>query len=65
MRMDSKVITRTNTDPQILSFDVLDEFLERVANIKQSAFTLVFCTSNWDSCGMPHSVGGDRGEIAQ
>jgi hypothetical protein len=35
--MDSEVITRTNTDTESLSFDVLDELLERVANAKQSA----------------------------
>jgi hypothetical protein len=33
-------------------FDIADEVLERAANAEQSAFTLAFCTSNWDSCGM-------------
>jgi hypothetical protein len=51
--MDSGVITKSNTDSEILSFDVLDELLERVANAEQSAFTLAFCTNNWDNCGMP------------
>jgi hypothetical protein len=63
--MDCDVIAKTNTDTEILSFDVLDELLERVGDAKQSAFTLAFCTSNWDSCGMPRSEGGNRGEIAQ
>ena len=38
---------------QILTIDISDDVLERAANAEQSAFTLAFCTSNWDSCGMP------------
>jgi hypothetical protein len=44
--MDSEVITKSNTDTEILRFDVLDELLERVAKAEQSAVTLEFCTSN-------------------
>jgi hypothetical protein len=39
-------------DAQVLTFDIADEVLERAANAEQSAFTLAFCTSKWDSCGM-------------
>ena len=51
--MHDEVITQTKADREILSFDVSDELLERAANTEQSAFTLSFCTSIWDSCGMP------------
>ncbi len=51
--MDNEVITQTKTDREILRFDVSDELLERAANAEQSGFTLAFCTSYWDSCGLP------------
>ena len=50
--MDNEVITQTEADQKILSFDVSDELLERGANAEQS-FTLAFCTSSWDNCGSP------------
>jgi len=49
--MDNEVITQTKADREILSFDVSDELLERAA--EQSGFTVAFCTSYWDSCGLP------------
>ena len=57
--MDSGVITKSNTDSEILSFDVLDELLERVANAEQSAFTLALGQ-------LRHAAheGADRAEIA-
>jgi hypothetical protein len=51
--MDNEAITQTEADQKILSFDVSDELLERAATAEQSAFTLAFCTSHWDSCGLP------------
>jgi hypothetical protein len=51
--MDNEVITQTKADQEILSFDVSDELLERAATAKQGAFTLAYCTSHWDSCGLP------------
>ena len=51
--MDNEVITQTKADQEILSFDVPDQLLERAANAKQGAFTLAYCTSHWDSCGLP------------
>jgi hypothetical protein len=38
---------------QVLTLDISDEVLERAATAEQSAFTLAFCTSHWDSCGLP------------
>jgi hypothetical protein len=51
--MDNEVVTQTKADREILSFDVSDESLERAANPEQSGFTLAYCTSYWDSCGLP------------
>ena len=51
--MDDEVITQTKADREILSFDVSDELLERAANVEKSGFTLAYCTSYWDSCGLP------------
>jgi hypothetical protein len=39
-------------DEQVLTVDIPDEVLERAA-AEQGAFTLAFCTSNWDNCGLP------------
>jgi hypothetical protein len=39
-------------EDQILTVAIPDEVLERAATAEQSAFTLAFCTSNWDSCGI-------------
>ena len=51
--MDNELITQTKADREILSFDVSDELLERAANAEQSGFTMAYCTSYWDSCGLP------------
>ena len=40
-------------DEQVLTFDIADEVLERAANAEQNGFTLAYCTSYWDSCGLP------------
>jgi hypothetical protein len=40
-------------DEQILTFDIPDEALERAANAEQTALTLVYCTADWYSCGLP------------
>jgi hypothetical protein len=39
-------------DEQLLTSAITDEELERAANAEKGAFTLAFCTSNWDSCGI-------------
>ena len=51
--MGNEVITQTKADREILNFDVSDELLERAASAEQSGFTVAFCTSYWDSCGLP------------
>jgi hypothetical protein len=51
--MDNEVITQTRAEREILSFDISDELLERAANTEQSGFTLAYCTSYWNSCGLP------------
>ena len=43
--MDSEVITKSNTDTEILRFDVLDELLERVAKAEQRHFALAIRTT--------------------
>ena len=51
--MNSDVLFgQAEADEQILIINIRDDELERAANAEQSAFTLAFCTSNWDSCGM-------------
>jgi len=51
--MNSDVLFgQAEADEQVLTFDIPDEVLER-ATAEQSAFTLAFCTSHWDSCGLP------------
>jgi hypothetical protein len=40
-------------DEQVLTVHIPDEVLERAAIAEQSAFTLAFCTSHWDSCALP------------
>ena len=40
-------------DEQVLTFDIADEVLERAANAEQNGFTLAYCTSYWNSCGLP------------
>jgi len=41
------------SDEQVLNVAIPDEVLERTANNEKGAFTLAFCTSQWDSCGLP------------
>ena len=44
---------QAEADEQVLTVDIPDEVLERAANDEKGAFTLAFCTSHWDSCGLP------------
>ena len=51
--MNSDVLFgQAEADEQILIIDIPDDVLEWAANAEQSAFTLAFCASNWDNCGM-------------
>ena len=47
------VISKAESDEEILTFDVLDDALERAASAEQNAFTLVYCTNPWYNCGLP------------
>jgi hypothetical protein len=50
--MSKEMISQAEADEEILSFDVPDEVLERVA-AEQKAFTVVYCTNPWYDCGLP------------
>ena len=54
--MDDGVIRQAECDEKILTSDVSDEVLERAANTEQNAFTMVYCTGDWYSCGLPQIV---------
>jgi len=51
--MGNEAITQAEADEEILSFDIPDVVLERAANAEQTAFTLIYCTNDWYSCGLP------------
>jgi hypothetical protein len=45
--MANKVISQTEGDEEILTFEVPDDALERAASAEQKAFTVVYCTYDW------------------
>ena len=45
--MDNGVISQAESDENILTFDVPDETLERAASAEQNAFTMLYCTNDW------------------
>jgi hypothetical protein len=51
--MGNNAIAQAEADEKILSFDIPDEVLERTANAEQIAFTVMYCTNDWYSCGLP------------
>ncbi len=51
--MDSDVISQAEADERILTSGVPDEALERAASAEQNAFTMMYCTNDWNSCGLP------------
>jgi hypothetical protein len=54
--MDDGMISRAESDENILTFDVPDEALERAASAEQNALTMLYCTNDWYSCGLPQIV---------
>ena len=48
--MDEGVISQTESDEEILTFDVSDEALERTATTERQAFTWIYCTGAWQYC---------------
>ncbi len=52
--MDRDVADRTETEGDMLTLDVSDDALERIAIIGQGkALTLALCTHVWYDCGWP------------
>jgi hypothetical protein len=51
--MDNGLISQAESDEEILIFDVPDEALERAASAEPNAFTVLYCTNDWYSCGLP------------
>ena len=47
---DHDVISQTQTDEDILIFDVSDEALERTTSTERQAFTWIYCTGAWQYC---------------
>jgi len=55
--MDNGVFGQAKADEKILTFDVPDEALERAASAEQNALTMLYCTADWYSFGLPQIVG--------
>ena len=51
--MDGDVISQTETDNDILSFNVSDDALERAASAEGQALTWAYCTHPWYHCPWP------------
>jgi siroheme synthase len=49
-------VSKVEADEQILTSDVPDDVLERAASTEQNALTMLYCTSDWYSCGLPQIV---------
>ena len=55
--MDNGAIRQTESEDKIFTLDLPDKALERAASVEQNAFTMIYCTSDWYSCGLPQIVG--------
>ena len=51
--MNYEVICQTESDEEILTFDVSDDALERAGSTEQKAITLAYCTHPWYHCPWP------------
>jgi hypothetical protein len=51
--MDSEMIREAEPDAELLTFDVSDSMLERVANAEGQASTWAYCTHPWYYCPWP------------
>jgi hypothetical protein len=54
--VDNGAISQAESDEQILTSDVPDGVLERTASAEQNAFTMIYCTNDWYSCGLPQMI---------
>ena len=51
--MNKDIMSQAEADDKILTFDVLDEALERAGGADQSAVTWVYCTHAYHYCDWP------------
>ena len=54
--MNKEMTSQAEADEQILTSDVPDDVLERAASTEQNALTMLYCTTDWYSCGLPQIV---------
>jgi hypothetical protein len=54
--MNKEKVSQVEADEQILTTDVPDDVLERAASTEQNALTMLYCTTDWYSCGLPQIV---------
>ena len=54
--MNKEMTSQAEADEQILASDVPDDVLERAASTEQNALTMLYCTTDWYSCGLPQIV---------
>jgi hypothetical protein len=54
--MNKEMTSQAEADEQILTSDVPDDVLERAGSAEQKAFTMLYCTTDWYSCGLPQIV---------
>jgi hypothetical protein len=54
--MNKEKVSKVEADEEILTSDVPDDVLERAASAEQNALTMLYCTTDWYSCGLPQIV---------
>jgi hypothetical protein len=54
--MNIAMASQAEADEEILTFDIPDAVLERAARTEQNALTMLYCTTDWYSCGLPQIV---------
>ena len=54
--MNKEKVSKVEADEEILTSDVPDDVLERAASAEQNAFTMLYCTNEWYSCGLPQMI---------
>ncbi len=50
--MNKEIISQTESDEEILTFDIPDVVLERAGSAEQKAFTMFYCTHQSSECGL-------------
>ena len=54
--MYKEMTSHAEADEQILTSDVPGDVLVRAASTEQNALTMLYCTNDWYSCGLPQIV---------